>query len=45
MVEAASNGWIAGERGTILCDRVAVAYNKYQKCGPRAARHLFTTNN
>jgi hypothetical protein len=45
VVEAATNGWITGERGTILRDRVAAAYNKYQKCGARAARHIFTTDN
>jgi len=44
-VEAATNGWIAGERGTILRNRVAAAYNKYLKCGARTARHLFTTDN
>jgi len=45
VVEAAANGWIAGERGAILRNRVAAAYNKYQKCGARAARHLFTIDN
>ena len=43
VVEAAVTGWIAGERGTLLRNRVAAAYNKYQKCGTRAARHLFAT--
>lgn len=43
VVEAAVDGWIAGEHGAALRDHVAATYNKYQKCGIKGARRLFTT--
>jgi len=40
-LEAALAGWLAGENGAKIKDRAARAYHKYQKCGLRAARRLF----
>ena len=42
-LKAAIDGWIAGERPEQIHERAAIAYDKYQKCGLRAARHLFAT--
>lgn len=42
-LKAALDGWIAGESGSQIHERAATAYNKYQKCGIKAARHLFAT--
>ena len=41
---AALTGWIANEDNQAIRQRAAQAYNKYQKCGARAALRLFTTN-
>jgi hypothetical protein len=41
VLEAAVNGWLAGEKSELIRDRVARAYDKYQKCGLTAARRLF----
>jgi len=43
-LKAALNGWIANEENEAIRQRAAQAYDKYQKCGPRAALRLFTTN-
>jgi len=43
-LKAALNGWIANEGDEAIRHRAAQAYDKYQKCGARAALHLFTTN-
>jgi len=43
-LKAALNGWIANEDDEAIRHRAARAYDKYQKCGARAALRLFTTN-
>ena len=43
-LQAALNGWIANEDDEAIRRRAARAYDKYQKCGARAALNLFTTN-
>jgi hypothetical protein len=42
-LEAALEGWIAGENDESIRQRAAQSYNKYQKCGERAASKLFAT--
>ena len=42
-LEAALDGWIAGENREQIHDRASSAYAKYQKCGARAAGRLFAT--
>ena len=42
-LKSALDGWIAGENREQIRDRAAAAYDKYQKCGARAARRLFAT--
>jgi hypothetical protein len=42
-LKSALDGWIAGEASEMIRDRAADAYDKYQKCGQRAARRLFAT--
>jgi hypothetical protein len=42
-LKAALDGWIAGEDLEQVRDRAAAAYDKYQKCGARAARRLLVT--
>jgi hypothetical protein len=42
-LKGALDGWIAGETNEQIRDRAAAAYDKYQKCGLRAARRLFST--
>ena len=42
-LKAAIDGWLANEAGTAIDERAAQAYHKYQKCGIRGARNLFTT--
>ena len=39
-LKAALDGWVAGENSEDIRDRAAAAYDKYQKCGARAARRL-----
>jgi len=41
-LKAALDGWIAGENREQVRDRAAAAYDKYQKCGARAARRLLS---
>lgn len=43
-LKAALDGWIAGEDDEAIRGRAAQAYDKYQKCGSRAALKLFATN-
>jgi hypothetical protein len=43
-LKAALNGWIANEDNEAIRHRAAQAYDKYQKCGARAALRLFATN-
>jgi hypothetical protein len=40
-LEAALQGWIAGEPADQIKRRAAAAYDKFQKCGAKAARRLF----
>lgn len=42
-LKSALDGWIAGEGAEQIRDRAAGAYDKYQKCGLRAAHRLFAT--
>jgi hypothetical protein len=43
-LKAALDGWIAHEDDEAIRQRAAKAYDKYQKCGTRAALKLFATN-
>jgi hypothetical protein len=43
-LKAALDGWIAHEDDEAIRRRAAQAYDKYQKCGARAALTLFATN-
>jgi hypothetical protein len=43
-LKAALDGWITGEDDEAIRQRAAQAYDKYQKCGARAALRLFATN-
>jgi hypothetical protein len=42
-LKSALDGWILGESDDKTRDRAAAAYDKYQKCGLRAARTLMAT--
>jgi len=42
-LKSSLDGWIGGERGDQIGDRLAAAYDKYQKCGLKAAGRLFVT--
>jgi hypothetical protein len=42
-LKSALDGWIAGGSGEEIRDRAAQAYDKYQKCGLRAARRLLVS--
>jgi hypothetical protein len=42
-LKAAIDGWILNETGKQIAERAAQAYNKYQKCGIKGARNLFTS--
>jgi len=44
-LEAAVEGWIAGENADQIKQRAARAYDKYQKCGLKAAARLFYSEN
>lgn len=41
-LKSALDGWIAGENGEQIRGRAAAAYDKYQKCGVKAAHRLLT---
>ncbi len=43
-LKAALDGWIAHEDDEAIRQRAAQAYDKYQKCGARAALRLFATH-
>lgn len=43
ILTAAVAGWIANENHQRIQLRAAEAYNRYQKCGLKAARRLFET--
>ncbi len=42
-LKAAIDGWVREESGSQIDERAAQSYHKYQKCGIRGARNLFTT--
>ena len=42
-LKSALDGWIARENDEAIRHRAAWAYNRYQKCGERAASKLFVT--
>jgi hypothetical protein len=42
-LEAALDGWIKNESGTLIEERAAQAYHKYQNCGINGARNLFVS--
>jgi hypothetical protein len=42
-LKSALDGWIAGENREQVRERAAGAYDKYQKCGLKAAHRLFAT--
>ena len=42
-LKSALDAWIAGENREQVRERAAGAYDKYQKCGPKAAHRLFAT--
>jgi hypothetical protein len=42
-LKGALDGWIAGENNEQIRDRAAGAYDKYQKCGIRAAHRLLVS--
>jgi hypothetical protein len=42
-LKSALDGWIAGEANEQIRDRAAGAYDKYQKCGARAAHRLLVS--
>lgn len=42
-LKAALTGWVANENDEAIRHRAAQAYDKYQKCGERAALRLFAT--
>ncbi|AXT53373.1 hypothetical protein D1818_22020 [Aquimarina sp. BL5] len=42
-LKAAIDGWVRKESGSQIDERAAQSYHKYQKCGIRGARNLFTT--
>ena len=43
-LKAALDGWVAHEDNEAIRRRAAQAYDRYQKCGARAALKLFATN-
>jgi hypothetical protein len=43
VLKAAIDGWIVNENGEAIRTRAAAAYQQYQKCGLKAARHLFAS--
>jgi hypothetical protein len=43
-LEAAVAGWLANETADRIKERAALAYDKHQKCGLRAARRLFCSD-
>ena len=43
VLKAAIDGWLSKESDLQIRSRAAEAYNKYQKCGIRAATNLFAT--
>ena len=42
-LKSAIDGWMNNETGAEIDERAAQAYHKYQKCGIKGARNLFTT--
>jgi hypothetical protein len=44
ILQAAINGWLQNESGEQIRLRAAEAYHKYQRCGLKAARNLFSSS-
>jgi hypothetical protein len=44
ILQAALSGWLQNESGEQIRLRAAEAYNKYQRCGLKAARNLFSSS-
>lgn len=44
ILQAAISGWLQNESGEAIRMRAAEAYNKYQRCGLKAARNLFSSS-
>ena len=42
-LDAAIDGWVLSESGTLIKERAAQSYNTYQKCGLSGSRKLFTS--
>ncbi len=42
-LKAAIDGWMQNESGAEISERAAQTYHKYQKCGIKGARNLFTS--
>ena len=42
ILKALAEGWLAGQSPEEIRERVAAAYNQYQKCGLKAARRTFS---
>ena len=42
-LDALVRTWATGKGGSEVADSAASAYHRYQKCGIKAARRLFTT--
>jgi len=42
-LKSAIDGWMINETGKQIQERAAQAYNKFQKCGIKGARNLFTS--
>lgn len=42
-LKSAIDGWLLNETGKQIDERAAQTYHKYQKCGIKGARNLFTT--
>lgn len=43
VLKAGVDGWLLHETGAQICERAAVAYDKYTHCGIGGARRLFTS--
>jgi len=43
-LKSALDGWVDGESNEQIRNRAAAAYDRYQKCGLRAAQRLLTTD-
>ena len=44
-LKSAIDGWVLNETAEQIRERAAQVYNRFQKCGIRAARNLFVSGN